>query len=282
MSKVSKASDIWALTPTTADLREGARYAQISLPWTFNRMVHNTSTGGQRERALNIAKGIVGQEILRRKLADCGVKAEVQRKSHREDDLFDVHVNIAGTKRKLDLKTTLVYSDYPNTGRQPLSPTLIEANIDYPGPDWRRFFPMLVPADQTGQGKETYCFAIACCTDFRRSTAPNPAGEVFATFPYGEHLPFLSLKGLCKAREVRRTRIHNTTDLAGNRHVRSQMYPPHGHWRVCRQTRPAGLLAKVRHPPQHRPTVVRRIVRRQPRRLSPVDRRNHSHRSLLK
>ncbi len=36
-----------------------------------------------------------------------------QRKSHRDDDLFDFHVPIAGTKRKLDLKTWVDYSDLP-------------------------------------------------------------------------------------------------------------------------------------------------------------------------
>src|SRR4051812_15850024 len=102
MRRLRKVNDIWMLRPLKEDLLEGARYASISLPWTFNRMMLNTGSIGQQGRALNIAKGIVGQEMLKRALCERGVRAVTQRKSHRNDDLFDFHVSIAGELTRLD------------------------------------------------------------------------------------------------------------------------------------------------------------------------------------
>src|ERR1700677_2414763 len=121
MKKFSKRGDVWTLHPLEQDLLEGARYASISLPWTFNRMMMNTGSKGQQSRALNIAKGIVGQEMLKRALGEQGIKAQTQRKSHRSDDLFDFHVTMGGELTRLDLKTNNYFTNYAALGRQPLS-----------------------------------------------------------------------------------------------------------------------------------------------------------------
>lgn len=201
MSKLTHANQIWELTPTDRDLKEGARYAQISLPWTFNRMAHNTSARGQCERALNIAKGIVAQEVLRRKLTASGVKTEIQRKSHRDKDLFDLKVTIDGQLKKLDVKSNVFYTDAHDYGREMLTNDLIIRNAGYSGPDWRHFFPMLVPADQTSQDKDGYCFALARSIDFRKDLTTQRASKVFACFPWGDFVPFLQSKQLCVERE---------------------------------------------------------------------------------
>ena len=112
MKKLSQINEILTLKPKREDLIAGAKYAAITLPWTFNRMMLNTNSAGQQLRALNIAKGIVAQEVLHRALESLGVSAEVQRKSYRDEDLFDFHVTINGTKTMLDVKTLNYYSNY--------------------------------------------------------------------------------------------------------------------------------------------------------------------------
>ena len=99
------------LEPTESDLQVAASYAAITLPWTFNRMMKNTGSKGQRDRGLNIAKGILAQEMLRRTLQDLGIEASTQRKSHRDNDLFDFQVELDGTRLKLDIKSMNYYNN---------------------------------------------------------------------------------------------------------------------------------------------------------------------------
>ncbi|WP_033542892.1 hypothetical protein [Planococcus sp. CAU13] len=201
MNLIQRASDILVIKATTADLQKGADYASITLPWTFNRMMLNTGSKGQQSRALNIAKGIVGQEMLNRLFQRHGMEVDLERKSHRADDLFDFSVNINGDKKKIDLKTVNYFTDYLPLGREPLSSELIIKNSKYAGPDWRRFFPMLVPHTQIDQGKEGYCFAIASSVDFRNNINTSSDNYALTAFPYGVNLPFLSSKKLCLERE---------------------------------------------------------------------------------
>lgn len=201
MKLLSKSDEIWLLKPTKDDLIAGAEYAAITLPWTFNRMMLNTSSAGQQSRALNIAKGIVGQEMLRLALLERGISPQVQRKSYRDEDLFDFHLPIKGTVRKLDVKSINYYTNYGDVGREPFSSELIMTNASYPGPDWRRFFPMLVPHTQIGQDKEAYCFSIASSIDFRGDIDTNRIGYALTAFPYGKPMAFLSSKRLVLARE---------------------------------------------------------------------------------
>lgn len=204
MKRLTRNHQIWTLSPENNDLQAGAEYASISLPWTFNRMMLTTSSKGQQSRALNIAKGIVAQEILKRHLKTLGISAKTQRKSYRDEDLFDFRIQIDDNFKKLDLKTFNYYSNYPDMGREPLSRLHIINNRAYPGPDWRKFFPMLVPHTQIEQSKEAYCFAIASSIDLRNDIDTDRIGYALTAFPYGLSLIFMSSKRLCLAREDER------------------------------------------------------------------------------
>jgi hypothetical protein len=199
--KLKTNKDVWVLTPTAADLQAGAHYASVSLPWTFNRMMMNTGSVGQQYRALNIAKGIVGQEMLMREMVRLGIKAQTQRKSHRDEDLFDLHVQIDGDLTKMDLKSIHYFTNYGPVGREQFSPDLLLKYAGYADADWRTFFPMLVPHTQIEQSKEAYCFAIASSIDLRKDIATNRMGYALTAFPYAAYLPFLSSTRLCLMRE---------------------------------------------------------------------------------
>lgn len=204
MNKLSDTSDVWVLTPRVDDLREGAHYAAISLPWTFNRMALNTKSPGRQRAALNIAKGIVGQQMLKRKMQDVGIRAGLQIKSHRDDDLFDFKAEIRGELTRMDLKTIHYYRDYAPFNRKPFSVDFLMKNAGYAGADWRRFFPMLVPHTQIDQSKEAYCFAIGHSFDIRRDVTTDRSDYALTAFPYGPHLEFLSSQKLCRRREEAR------------------------------------------------------------------------------
>lgn len=201
MRKLETEKDIWVLTPNTEDLKAAAYYAAVSLPWTFNRMMLNTKSTGQQRRALNIAKGILGQEILKRKLEQIGITALTQRKSYRDEDLFDFIVEIGGTPTKMDLKSFNYYTDYESVGREPFSAELLIRHMRHSGDEWTKFFPMLVPHTQIDQDKEVYCFAIGRSIDTRNDIGTGRADYVLTAFPYGEHLGFFSSKKLCLQRE---------------------------------------------------------------------------------
>jgi hypothetical protein len=192
---------ILELKPTQQDFEIAAKYASVTLPWTFNRMMANTSSQGQQGRGLNIAKGIVAQEVMKKALAQIGITAELERKSYRDDDLFDFRFPINGEEKKLDLKSIHYYSDYNLPGREPLTADLIRKHAAYPGPDWRTFFPMLIPHTQIGQEKEVYCFAISSSIDFRNKIDLNRNGYALTAYPYGEQMAFLSSPKLCTLRE---------------------------------------------------------------------------------
>ena len=201
MDKLTSRDDVWVLTPNSDDLRAGAHYAALSLPWTFNRMMLNTGSAGQQLRALNIAKGIVGQEVLQRKMKAMGIPAATQRKSHRSEDLFDFNTEINGKLTKMDLKSFHYFRDYATLGRRPFSVDYLLSQADYAGADWRTFFPMLVPHTQIEQTKESYCFAIASSFDFRKDIATDRIDYALTAFPYGPHLEFFSSQRLCALRE---------------------------------------------------------------------------------
>src|ERR1700730_10784281 len=201
MEKVTKVSDIITLPSTADDRAVGAKYASRTLPWTFNRMSKDTKAKNQCDRALNIAKGIVAQEVLRREFESRGIKVELQRKSHREKDLFDFRIRMDGKSKRFDVKSIAYYNNYPDIGRPPFSKQFVIGNRDYPGPDWRRFFPMLMAHTQVHQDKEAYVFIISESVDFRKTVLEGRSNHLITAFPYGDSLPFYSYKRLCSARE---------------------------------------------------------------------------------
>lgn len=202
MPLLNSSSEIWELHPTEADLMEAARYAAITLPWTFNRMSKNSSAGGMLSRAHNIAKGIVGQEVLKRELERRGLKVVLQRKSYRDTDLFDFKIVKEGKDDvKFDVKTFSHYSNYAGDERQPLTSDLISKFRSFSGPDWRTFFPMAIAHTQISQDKQAYCFAIASSIDFRKEIWSGRPNDKVVAFPYDEMSMFVSSKRLCIERE---------------------------------------------------------------------------------
>lgn len=200
MTFLTSPDQVWSATANKEDLDEGVRYASISLPWTFNRMMMKSSSNGQNNRAYNIAKGIVGQEILTRVLTDNGIDVELPRDSHRDDDLFDIRLNIDGKNQDVDLKTINYYSNYSDK-RPTFSPEYVIQNADYDGPSWRKFFPMMIPHTQMNQDKEVYIFAIADSIDFRAENTAGRSEHDIVAFPYGDMCEFLQADRLIKARE---------------------------------------------------------------------------------
>jgi hypothetical protein len=197
-----KKKDIISLKPTERQKSRGSDYALKTLPWTFNRMMNNTSTTGQNSRALNIAKGVVAQSLLKSVLAEMGIRAEEEKKSHRDSDLFDLRFRIGDKETKFDFKSFNVYTDYSLKGREPFSIDFLLNHQSYSGPKWTEFFPMLVPHTQIKQDKEAYIFALGTSRDFRKwDPASTQKNNILATFPFGESLPFYMSPKLCLERE---------------------------------------------------------------------------------
>lgn len=209
MTFLSSPDHVWSATATPEELAEGVRYASISLPWTFNRMMMRSSPTGQNNRAYNIAKGIVGQEVLTRVLRSNGIAVELPRDSHRDEDLFDIRVTIDGTTQNVDLKTINYYSNYSDK-RPPFSPEYVIQHSGYDGPRWREFFPMMIPHTQLNQDKTVYLFAIAESIDFRAELTAGRSEHAIVGFPYGDMCEFLQADRLISAREA----THNGVSLS--------------------------------------------------------------------
>ena len=202
MPRLTDVEQIWTVSATKEELQKGSQYAEITLPWTFNRMMLTTSSRGQQERGLNIAKGIVAQAILARILRERGLKFEEQDKSHRDEDFFDLSIPVKGEDVRFDFKSVNYYSNYDSIGRAPLTPELIVQNRGYSGPNWADFFPMLVPHTQINQDKQAFCFAIASSIDPRGDPFEDRKEFRLVAYPHGQHLPFFTFKRLCQAREL--------------------------------------------------------------------------------
>lgn len=201
MRKLESVDDIWSCSPQQDELERAAEYASKSLPWTFNRMMLNTGSPGQQRRALNIAKGRLAQEVLARELESRGLSPNLDITSYRNPDETDFGLPAPDGSLSLDIKTVNYYSDYEVDGRPEFHLEYVVENASYAGPDWRRFFPALVPHNQLGQDKDAYCFAIAESIDFRNDNVTDRQAALLCAFPYGPWLRFLSSQRLCKARE---------------------------------------------------------------------------------
>ena len=213
MSKLKCTSDIWEISPTLESKRTAANYASRTLPWTFNRMMANTSALGQCGRGLNIAKGIAVQEALAKYMRTQGHDIELERKSHRADDLFDFRTKIGEKEHLIDVKSIAYYNDYPGDIRAPFNNELIIEYADYGGPDWRIFFPMLVPHTQINQDKHGYIFVITKSGDFRRDILGDRVEDFIIAYPYGPYLPFLTARQLCIRREEENKGIYLVFEL---------------------------------------------------------------------
>lgn len=181
MTRVNDADQILQVSPTLPERKSGARYAAISLFWTYDRMRQEAKrSNATRNQAFNIAKGLVGQKCLQRALDERGVEIKLEEKSHRETDSYDLRFPEQSSFSDLDLKTFNHFTDYGVDEKPPLDRNLIGDNIDYEGPEWGHFFPMLVPYDQFSQDKEAYCFAISSSIDYRSHIEGRGGYELYA------------------------------------------------------------------------------------------------------
>lgn len=181
MTRVTNVDQIWEVQPTLEERCHGARYAAVSLFWTYDRMKQeNRQTQSKRNRAFNISKGLAGQRALQRELSDRDIDIEVEEKSHRETDTFDIRFPSQSEFNDIDIKTFNHFTDYGVDEKPALTPELIADNFDYDGSEWGHLFPMLVPYDQISQNKDIYCFGISSSIDYRNQTSGREGYELYA------------------------------------------------------------------------------------------------------
>jgi len=191
---------VLVLKPTKKERLDAADFASKTIAWTFNRMSYNYTKRGQNLRCFNIVKGIIAQEMLKTHLIKHGISV-VTDNSYRSSDIFDFLIKRDEKEIKLDLKTNHHYNDYNVKGRPEFSVDYLIQNQNYPGPDWRKFFPMLMPHNQIRQNKDAYCFGISSSVDFRDGIEKDRDGYFLSFFPYDSYVSFISNKKLCKLRE---------------------------------------------------------------------------------
>jgi hypothetical protein len=204
MNKLNNVSEIWDLYPTRSDIEDGVNYAIISWPYTFDRMnLSSTGYKGQRDRILNIVKGITNQNALRRKLSKEGIDVLLHNKSYRDEDLFDFKIKMNEEVHLWDVKTIHHYACYDsNNKRKELSKSLILENKAYDGSDWRTFFPEMVAHTQIQQEKGGYIFGISSSdADFRKNKDSKREKDFIVAIPWGEWADFSSNRKLIYARE---------------------------------------------------------------------------------
>jgi len=172
---------IWEIQPNIEDKYLGARYAGISLFWTYDRMKQERrNSRAKRNRAFNISKGLVAQRALRRELENRDIDLEVEEKSHRVTDSYDLRFPSHSEFNDLDVKTFNHFTNYGVREKPQLTPKLIAENFDYEGPKWGHFFPLLIPYDQFSQNKDAYCFGISSSIDYRDQITGRSGYELYA------------------------------------------------------------------------------------------------------
>lgn len=181
MSRLNSVDQIWEIQPTRQDRYLGARYAGISLFWTYDRMKQERrKSQAKRNRAFNISKGLVAQLALQRELSKRGVDLKIEEKSHRETDSYDLRFPSHPEFTDLDIKTFNHFTNYGVAEKPRLTPSLIAENFGYDGPEWGHFFPLLVPFDQVKQNKDAYCFGISSSIDYRDQITGREGYELYA------------------------------------------------------------------------------------------------------
>ena len=183
VSRLDTVDQIWEIQPTLEDKYLGARYAGISLFWTYDRMTQEQRYAhAKRNRAFNISKGHAAQLALYRELSTRGVDVTLEEKSHRVTDSYDLRFPDHPEFDDLDLKTFNHFTNYGVDEKPPLTPELIADNFAYDGPEWGHFFPLLVPYDQFTHAKDAYCFGITSSIDYRSRITGRDGYELYA-FP---------------------------------------------------------------------------------------------------
>lgn len=198
MTKLCDKHQVWEFDIDEDDIWKGVHYAKKSLPWTFNRMgVQGNWTWYYR--MMKIVVGVAVQETLIRELQQREIEIEKDWTNYRTEDVFDLN-SIDG--RKIDVKSFNLYSDYSVEHRPNFCPDYLIQNRSYPGPEWSRFFPCLVPRDQAGKN-DIYVFAIVESPNYT-SKAGRIGGRdnhFLITSPPAAWGNFLNHKKIIQARE---------------------------------------------------------------------------------
>lgn len=206
MSNLKKLSSVQEiLGPFEAqksEIEEAINYAKVSLPWTFDRMRYGPrAQNSVNDRLIHILLGVLNQTILERVLTGKGYECSKQWKKYRDSDVFDFIVN----KKIYDVKTTHIYSEYSEANkREEFSPKLLLSNKDYEGPEWRHFFPMMVPISQLTVDtiKDAYIFGISETYQDLRHTTPMKTDRGFwCAAPFGSAFYFMQSTRVIKQRE---------------------------------------------------------------------------------
>lgn len=200
--KLTSARQIWKTKITPTDFREAIEYATISLPWTFDRMHY----GPRKQNAVNnrlwhIMSGVLNQTLLERELKSRGYRCELDWSHYRLSDIFDFRIG----DKIYDVKTASIFSEYSESlGRERFTPELLIRGRSYPGPEWKRFFPMMVPMTQLNveHMKNGYIFGYAVMPYDQRKLTPERSDNGFwCAAPYGDAHTFFHKTTLITLRE---------------------------------------------------------------------------------
>jgi hypothetical protein len=154
------ASDIVTLLPTSDDIRAAVSHAiKSGVPYTYDRMEKDAW-----RRVARIARGKVNEAMIRRFAAGIGIALVEQEKSYRDHDDFDFIFMARRGKVDADVKTFHVLTHFLGSTRKPLNVADLLCGLDYPTPEWHRFFPMLVPFDYK-RHKDVYIFGVSVEAD---------------------------------------------------------------------------------------------------------------------
>jgi len=200
--KFEEKDDVWVSELDMKDLKYAKKYTTISLPWTFDRMQYGgNSQNGVNNRIMNIFKGVLNQNLLEKKLEEKGYSTVKDWTKYRETDLFDFEIG----DNVYDVKTCHVYDEYSEQNdREIFSLDFLIENIDYPGPEWKRFFPATLPFTQINgiEEKDRYLFGISRTNDDIRKTEPdNDDGGFWVSGPCKDAFKFFQVPEAILKRE---------------------------------------------------------------------------------
>lgn len=202
MKKLSNPKDIWEVGVTEEDIQEAIQYATVSLPWTFDRMGYGgNSQNGINMRLFHIRQGVLNQSILQRIMESKGHKCSKDWKHYRQSDVFDFSIG----KKVYDVKTFQIISSLSSKlKREKFSKELLLKNKDYPGPEWRHFFPMMVALTQlNNNAKDGYIFGFSECWNDLRKLVPQMEDDGFwSAAPYEKAFTFFQTTQIIKEREL--------------------------------------------------------------------------------
>lgn len=225
MEQLTEKSQVWTANVTKEDVENAIKYATISIPYTFDHMGYGgNSQNGVNFRIINIAKGIIGQSVLQRLLDEKEIPYEKDWTHYRDEDYFDF--KICG--KNFDVKTKQVYGELGDEwDREEFTIDLLMDNMDYSGPEWRRFFPLMLGTRQLSviQDKDAFIYGIGHShTDFRQTDPEREDDGFWITVPCKDAFHFFHNEQAIEKREEKgqgftvHAKIEREQDSLGESH----------------------------------------------------------------